>query len=287
MPDDRPKDPGPRKVLVKRHGLVVRVTHWINVVAITLLLMSGLQIFNAHPALYWGQASHFSTPWISMTAQDKGDRMIGVTKVGPVAFESTGLFGWSGKPGAGEKRGFPSWATIPSYRSLADGRIWHFALAWLFVLNGLVYLTAAILGGHLKNDLWPRLKELSPANLWHEIVEHARFRFPKDERARTYNILQKGAYLAVILVLLPLMVGTGLTMSPNMNAAWPWLVELFGGRQSARTIHFLSASGIVAFVVVHLVMVVASGTWNNIRSMITGRYAIEVGPETQAAGEPK
>lgn len=276
MPDARP-----RKVLVRRHGLAVRVTHWINVAAILVLLGSGLQIFNAHPALYWGQASRFSEPWIAMTAKDTGERMIGLTKVGPVTFESTGLFGWSGKEGAREKRGFPAWATIPSYRSLADGRIWHFAFAWLFVANGLVYLTTALVGGHLKNDLWPRRAELKPAHLWREVVEHARLRFPKDERAKSYNILQKAAYLAVILVLLPLMVGTGLTMSPNMNAAWPWLVDLFGGRQSARTIHFLSASGIVVFVAVHLVMVVASGTWNNIRSMITGRYAIEV------EGEPK
>lgn len=276
MPDTRP-----RKVLVRRHGVVVRVTHWINVAAILVLLGSGLQIFNAHPALYWGQASRFSEPWIAMTAKDTGERMIGLTKVGPVTFESTGLFGWSGKEGAREKRGFPAWATIPSFRSLADGRIWHFAFAWLFVANGLVYLATALVGGHLKNDLWPRRAELKPAHLWREVVEHARLRFPKDERARRYNILQKAAYLAVILALLPLMVGTGLTMSPNMNAAWPWLVDLFGGRQSARTIHFLSASGIVVFVAVHLVMVVASGTWNNIRSMITGRYAIEV------EGEPK
>lgn len=276
MPDARP-----RKVLVRRHGLVVRVTHWINVAAILVLLGSGLQIFNAHPALYWGQASRFSEPWIATTAKDTGERMIGLTKVGPVTFESTGLFGWSGKEGAREKRGFPAWATIPSFRSLADGRIWHFAFAWLFVANGLVYLATALVGGHLKNDLWPQRAELKPAHLWREVVEHARLRFPKDERARRYNILQKAAYLVVALVLLPLMVGTGLTMSPNMNAAWPWLVDLFGGRQSARTIHFLSASGIVVFVAVHLVMVVASGTWNNIRSMITGRYAIEV------EGEPK
>ncbi|WP_374573431.1 cytochrome b/b6 domain-containing protein [Phenylobacterium sp.] len=268
----------PRKELVRRHGVIVRVTHWINVAALLVLLMSGLQIFNAHPALYWGQASHFSRPWISMTAQDLGDRMVGVTKIGPVRFDSTGLFGWSGRAGHGEKRGFPAWATIPSYRSLADGRIWHFALAWVFVLNGLVYLSAAILGGHLRNDLWPRLAELKPGHLWREIVEHARLRFPKGEEARRYNILQKLAYLAVILVFLPLMVGTGLTMSPGMDAGLPWLVELFGGRQSARTIHFLSASAIVAFVAVHLAMVVASGTWNNIRSMITGRYAIEVEP---------
>jgi thiosulfate reductase cytochrome b subunit len=107
------------------------------------------------------------------------------------------------------------------------------------------------------------------------VVTHARLRFPKGEEARRYNVLQKLAYLAVALVLLPLMVATGLTMSPGIDAAWPWLLDLFGGRQSARSIHFICASLIVLFVIVHLVMVVASGLFNNLRSMITGRYAIE------------
>jgi thiosulfate reductase cytochrome b subunit len=269
------------RVLVRRHGLVVRVTHWINVVAILVLLMSGLQIFNAHPALYWGQDSRFAEPWVAMTAREEGERLVGVTKLGPVEIETTGVLGASKRRGGWEVRGFPAWATIPSFRSLADGRIWHFAFAWLFVGNGLVYLTGAVLSGHLKGDLWPRRAELRLRHLWHEIVTHARLRFPKGEAARRYNILQKLAYLAVILALLPLMLITGLGMSPNMNAAWPWLIEIFGGRQSARTVHFLSASGVVLFVIVHLGMVVASGTWNNIRSMITGRYAIEVEGEGQ------
>ncbi|MFN3521575.1 MAG: cytochrome b/b6 domain-containing protein [Phenylobacterium sp.] len=266
----------PMRVLIRRHSLMVRVTHWVNVVALVVLLMSGLQIFNAHPALYWGQDSRFAAPWIAMSAQERGERVVGVTTVGPLTFETTGVLGYSARKGVMEPRGFPAWATIPSWRSLADGRIWHFAFAWLFVLNGLAYLSAAILSGHLSNDLWPRRGELSPRHLAHEVVQHARLRFPKGEAARRYNVLQKGAYLAVILVLLPLMLATGLSMSPGMNAALPWLTEVFGGRQSARTLHFLTASAIVAFVLVHLLMVVASGTWNNIRSMITGRYAIEV-----------
>ncbi len=112
--------------------------------------------------------------------------------------------------------------------------------------------------------------------MWHEILDHARLRFPKGEAARRYNALQKGAYLGVIFVLLPLMILTGLTMSPAVDAWQPWLVHLFGGRQSARTIHFICASMVVAFVAVHVVMVLVSGVVNNIRSMITGKYAIEV-----------
>ena len=128
----------------------------------------------------------------------------------------------------------------------------------------------------------PTRGQLSPRHIWHEILEHARLRFPKGEAARRYNVLQKGAYLAIVVILLPLMVATGLCMSPGFNAATHALVDFFGGGQSARTIHFLSAWTIVAFVLLHLFMVVASGTWNNIRSMITGRYAIVPDAKTGA-----
>jgi thiosulfate reductase cytochrome b subunit len=111
------------------------------------------------------------------------------------------------------------------------------------------------------------------------ISEHLRFKFPKGEAAKRYNVLQKLAYLGVAVVLLPLMLLTGLAMSPGMDAAFPLLIDMFGGRQSARTIHFISASLIVLFVLVHLVMVLISGFWNNLRSMITGRYVIEPSEE--------
>jgi thiosulfate reductase cytochrome b subunit len=211
-----------------------------------------------------------------MGAVQKGQRTVGVTTIAGHPFDTTGVLGWSGKPGMEEERGFPAWATVPSYRDLADGRRWHFFFAWLFVINGLVYLTLSLVTRHIQRDLWPKRWQLAPAHIWREVVTHAQLKFPKGEEAKTYNILQKVAYLGVIFVLLPLMIGTGLTMSPGMDAAAPWLLDLFGGRQSARSIHFISASLVVLFVVVHLVMVVASGLWNNVRSMITGRYAIEV-----------
>jgi thiosulfate reductase cytochrome b subunit len=170
---------------------------------------------------------------------------------------------------------------VPSWRDLATGRRWHFFFAWLFAINGLVYLAFGLFGGHFRRDLLPTRAQLAPANIRHEIVTHARLRFPKGEEAKRYNVLQKLSYIGVALVALPLMVATGLTMSPGLDAAWPWLPELFGGRQSARSIHFICASLVVLFVIVHLVMVVASGTWNNIRSMITGRYAIDVEGEAE------
>lgn len=266
----------PAKVLVKRHSVLTRLTHWVNVALIAVLLMSGLQIFNAHPALYWGQASTFAEPWVAMTKEEIGDEPRGITTVGGMRFDTTGLFGWSGKEGMREQRGFPAWATVPSWRDLATGRTWHFFFAWLFVVNGLIYLVWSLIGGHLRRDLLPTRAQLSPKHILHEIGTHARLKFPKGEAARRYNAIQKLTYLTVILVLLPAMLATGLSMSPGFNATLPWLTDLFGGRQSARTIHFISASLIVLFVLVHVVMVVVSGLWNNVRSMITGRYAIEV-----------
>jgi thiosulfate reductase cytochrome b subunit len=273
------------KLLVRRHSGVTRLTHWINVLALSLLLMSGLQIFNAHPALYWGAKSTFERPWLSIGAVERGGQPVGVTRLAGRTFETTGLLGWSGKPGAASPRAFPAWATVPSWRDLASGRRWHFFFAWLFVTNGLIYLAWSLIGGHIRRDLWPTRAQLRLRHVLHEIVTHAQLKFPKGEEARSYNVLQKLSYLAVALLLLPLMVATGLTMSPGFDAAAPWLLDLFGGRQSARSIHFVCASLIVLFVIVHLVMVVASGLWNNIRSMITGRYAIEVEGEIQGEGE--
>jgi thiosulfate reductase cytochrome b subunit len=133
---------------------------------------------------------------------------------------------------------------------------------------------------HIRRDLVPDRHELAPRHVWREIVDHARLRFPSGEQARRYNVLQKLAYIVVIGALLPLMVLTGLTMSPGVDAAFPVLLDIFGGRQSARTLHFVTASLLVAFVVVHVAMVVLSGPWNNMRSMVTGRYAIrQEGPD--------
>ena len=259
--------PPPDRLLVHRHGLVTRTTHWINLAALIVLLLSGLQIFNAHPALYWGEVSTFARPWVSMFAAERGGEAVGITKIGSTYVETTGVLGFSGN----EVRGFPAWATLPGYRSLADGRRWHFAFAWLFVLNGLVYLSAGLIGGHVRRDLLPARDQLTPRHLAREIVDHARLRFPASRR---YNVLQKLTYLAVIFVLLPMMVLTGLSMSPGMNAGFPWLPELFGGRQSARTLHFISAGLIVLFVLVHVAMVLVSGPLNSLRAMITGKYAV-------------
>lgn len=266
--------------IVHRHSASVRVTHWVNVVCLLVLLMSGLQIFNAHPALYFGNKSDFGDPALAMQPARRGDQLYGVTTVFGHQFNTTGVFGLArAEDGGVEIRGFPWSVTLPGYRSLAMGRRWHFFFAWLFVLNGLFYLVYSLWSGHLRRDLAPRGRELK--HIGTSIAEHIKLKFPKGEEAKRYNVLQKLAYLAVVLVLLPLMLATGLAMSPGMDAGYPFLLEIFGGRQSARTIHFITASAIVIFVVVHLVMVLLTGVWNNLRSMITGRYVIKL-PEAQS-----
>ena len=140
------------------------------------------------------------------------------------------------------------------------------------MINGALYLVATVRSRHLSRDLLPTRAELRKVG--HSLVEHARLRFPKGEEARRYNVVQQVTYLFVIFGLLPLIVLTGLCMSPYLNAVVPWLPAVFGGRQSGRTLHFIAASGLVVFFFVHVAMVVLSGFTNNIRSMITGRYVI-------------
>ena len=261
-----------------RHPVVVRITHWVNVICVLFLLMSGLQIFNAHPQLDWGKDTNFEAgELLSIGAERAGGRDVGVTTLLGHQIETTGILGVSTSDGEVEARAFPAWATLPSRRHLAAGRRWHFFFAWILVLNGLVYVIYGLLSGHTWRDLVPSTEQLKalPRSVWN----HIRLQFPKGEEAKHYNVLQKLSYLIIIFGVLPVLILAGLTMSPALNAAFPGVLELFGGRQSARTMHFLAATALVAFVIVHVVMVLVSGAYNNIRSMINGWYAIE--PEAE------
>ena len=226
--------------LVARHRLSTRVWHWVNALAVFVMLMSGMMIFNAHPRLYWGQyGANFDYSWLHFAS-----------------------------------RPFPGWATIPSTYNLAAARRWHLAFAWVLVAGLVAFLIVSLWNRHVQRDLAPETEELKPSHIWDDIKQHALLRFPTGAAALHYNILQKLSYVAVIFILLPLMVLTGLTMSPAMDAAWPFLLDLFGGRQSARSIHFICAAAIVLFIIVHLVMVVLAGPFNEVRSMITGRFRL-------------
>lgn len=224
-----------RPEVIHRHSWPVRLTHWINALTIFIMVGSGLNIFNAHPRLYWGQAgANFDKPFLALHA-------------------------------------WPGWLTIPSYMDLADARHWHFFFAWILLVNGALYLTWSLVSRHIQRNLWPTWKDLR--DIPRSIVDHLKLRHPKGEAAKRYNVLQRLAYLGLVTLMIGMVV-TGLSLSPGIDAFAPWLVVVLGGRQSARTLHFLFASAIVLFVVVHLIEVVLAGPFNEVRSMITGRYAV-------------
>jgi thiosulfate reductase cytochrome b subunit len=258
------------KERVYRHTLPVRLGHWLNVVCLFILIMSGLQIFNAHPALYWGDRSDRERPLLSIgpVKTEAGD-IRGITTIFGHPFDTTGVLGYSN----GSGRAFPGWATIPSAKWLAMGRQWHLFFAWVFVINGLIFTVYALISRHLTRDLTPTGKDVR--EIGKAINDHIRLRHPKGDEANRYNVLQKLAYLGVIFVLAPLIVLTGLTMSPTIDTAFPWLLTIFGGRQAARTIHFIACFSFVGFILIHVSQVILTGFFNNIRSMVTGWFVIK------------
>lgn len=279
-PDAAASGRAPASYLYRRHTLAVRVMHWLNVLALTVLLMSGLMVFNAHPSLNWGKSSYDGKPPLLeiTTREAPGKPQAGVTILFGHAFETTGVLGLStGVDGQPSAVAFPSWITVPGRYSLAEGRLWHFFFAWLLVLNGLAYVGHAVFSRHLQRDLLPTPTDWR--GIGSSIVEHLRFQHPKGEAAKHYNVLQKLAYLAVIFGLLPLIILAGWAMSPWLNSLWPGWVDLLGGRQAARSIHFIVAWLLVLFVAVHVFEVIVSGLWNHLRSMITGRYRITPTPQ--------
>lgn len=264
-----------KRRLFYRHRLPIRVMHWINALSFFLMLMSGLGIFNAHPHLYWGRDSDFDAPLLSITARPGPDgEPHGITQVGAHVFDTDGVLGASRIKGVAQKsaRAFPSWATIPGPQYLATARNWHLFFAWVFVVNGIAYVAFTIFSGHLRRDLLPRRAELR--GIAGSIKDHLLLRHPGGEAAKRYNVLQKFAYLFVIFVLLPLIVLMGLGMSPRLDTLFGGWVGWFGGRQTVRSIHFIVAWTLVAFVLIHVFEVIVTGFWNNLRSMITGRYRV-------------
>ena len=241
---DRPRSGG--RVDTYRHPPLVRISHWLNVIAVVVLIMSGLNILLAHPHLYWGIRSTFADPWVSIP---------------PI----------------------PNWLLLPPGRNLAEARQWHFFFAWLFVINGLIYLVHGFVTRRFGRRLWPTGADIR--GFWPSVKEHARFHFPKDDHARVYNVIQKLTYVAIILVVLPMMLITGLSMSPGFNAIGNVLLEIMGGRQSARTLHFIAGSLIVGFIVIHVGLVIWTGLWNNMRAMITGWFVIEASEKADRKGD--
>ena len=226
-----------------RHSLFVRLTHWIMTLAFLALLVTGLEIVVSHPRFYWGEVGNDNTPTL-FRIPIPASRSLVPTGYGYVMPDQNG---WS--------------------------RYLHFQSAWLLVLVGVLYVGVGVLNGHFRRNVFPGLSDVSPRNLTNSIAHHLRFARPKPEEAWSYNVLQRLAYLAVIFVLFPLIIWTGLAMSPSFVSAFPWAVNILGGQQSARTLHFLLTLGLVLFLLVHLLMVTLAGFWSRVRAMITGRAA--------------
>lgn len=258
--------------LVYRHKVVTRIWHWSNVVAIFIMLGSGLMIFNAHPRLYWGEyGANTDTPWLMIGATST----TGFVQLGQTRVPTTGVLGrWADAEGIQRTRAFPYWATLPASYNLALARRWHLTFAWLLAFGLLFFMIASLFNRHFQRDLVLHREEVKPSHIWWDTKEHLQFRFHNPEKPLAYNVLQKFSYIGVLFIMIPGIILTGLTMSPAMNAAWPWLLDLFGGRQSARSIHFIFAALLFGFIIMHVILVILAGPFNEMRSMITGRFRI-------------
>lgn len=231
----------PHNAETSRHSAVVRVTHWLTVICFLALLISGLEIVISHPRFYWGETGNVNTPPL-FTLHIPSSRSSVPTGYGYVMPDANG---WS--------------------------RYLHFQTAWALVLTGLVYLAVGVWTGHFRRNLVPDEKSRSIGAYWSRIAQYLHRAPPDDAETHSYNVLQRTAYLAVIFLLFPLVIWTGLALSPAFDSAFPAAVNLLGGRQSARTLHFFVSISLVLFLVVHIAMVALSGFTARMRGMITGR----------------
>jgi thiosulfate reductase cytochrome b subunit len=243
-------------LLASRHARWVRISHWILTVSILTLAFTGVVILMAHPRLYWGEVGNDLTPALLELPISRNHRHGGWEKHMPF-FQNTGA------PISASR-------TFDIFNQNGWGRSLHFLAAWCLVVPGAIYLVAGISGGHFRSHIVPSRQELAPTLFWQDVVDHLQLRIPQASGGPRYGLLQKCAYSLVVFVAAPLIVVTGLTMSPAVTAAFPFLLQVFGGYQSARTIHFVAFAALLLFVVVHLVMVVKSGFKRQIRAMTVG-----------------
>lgn len=226
-----PEEPQREAVLAPRHSATVRITHWVTTISFFCLLISGVAILLAHPRLYWGE-----------TGARDGPSLINL----PLPF-------------------------VLDVPIRGPGRYLHFLAAWIALFTGLIYLASGVFTSHFRRHLLPARSDLSWKQIRLVILRHLRFERPPKEEALTYNLLQRLAYLLVVFVVFPLMFWTGLAMSPAVTSVFPAIVTIFGGQQSARTIHFFAAFFLLLFLVIHILMVSLAGLVVRCRAMITGR----------------
>jgi len=254
--------------LVYRHNRITRVTHWVNALALLILFMSGLQIFNAYPSLHWGSKAEPEEAFFSIYATSEDGEIRGYTQFYGWRLETTGFLGLQNTEMGPFPRAFPSWVTIPGYFWLAGGRRWHFFFAWVFVLNGLLYFLYNLATGHMRKFFFtPK----DTRKIFPMVLYYLRLRRESPQEGE-YNPLQKMAYTGVFFVLTPLILLSGMAMSPQLDVAFNWLPALFGGRQSARSVHFILTFLFALFSLGHVLMVLTTGAFNNMRSIVTGWY---------------
>jgi thiosulfate reductase cytochrome b subunit len=225
----------------KRHSAMVRVTHWIATLAFLALLVSGGEIVLSHPRFYWGETGNVNmSPWLNLHLPSSRDTV--PTGYGYVLPDQNG---WS--------------------------RYLHFQAAWLVVGTGLLYMLFGFFAGHFRRNLVPEASDLSLKELGNSVVRHLHFERPAADEAWSYNVLQRLSYLVVIFVLFPLMIWTGLALSFGFTSEFPLAVQLLGGQQTARSLHFLVTILLVLFLFVHVLMVILAGFRNRMRAMISGK----------------
>jgi thiosulfate reductase cytochrome b subunit len=233
----------PTTTVASRHSALVRVTHWITTLCFLALLVSGVEIVISHPRFYWGETGNNLTPTL-FKLPIPASRNLVPTGYGYVMPDENG---WS--------------------------RYLHFQAAWVVILTGLLYAISSLFTGHLRKNLLPGKEDLSWRALSKAIAGHLRFERPSEAEAWSYNLLQRFTYLFVIFVLFPLVIWTGLAMSPAFVSAFPAAVNVLGGQQSARTLHFFVSLALVLFLVVHVGMIWLAGFRSRMWAMITGRTA--------------
>jgi thiosulfate reductase cytochrome b subunit len=245
------QDPG-----TAAHARWIRISHAILAISLLTLATSGVFILMVHPRLYWGEVGNDLTPALVELPISRNYMHGGYTKPVPFFADARGPVSAS--------------RTYDIFNQNGWGRSLHFLAAWFLVVPGLIYLLAGAFGGHFRRHIVPRSNELKPRHVWRDVLDHLRMRIPPATGGPQYGLLQKLAYGSVVFVMAPLMVISGLTMAPAVSAAYPFLLSMFGGYQSARTIHFLTFVALVTFVVMHVVMVIKSGFKRQIRGITVG-----------------
>jgi thiosulfate reductase cytochrome b subunit len=239
-----------------RHARWVRIVHWIATGSIFTLAVSGFVILMAHPRLYWGEVGNNLTPALFELPISRNHEHGGWENRTPFFEGSASLVSAN--------------RTYEIFNQNGWGRSLHFLAAWFLVVPGALYLLAGIFSGHFRLHIWPGSDQLTPRLFWRELIAHMHLRIAPATGGPDYGLLQKCAYSGVVFVALPLTVLTGLVMSPRISAAFPFVSSAVGGFQSVRTIHFFAFVALVLFVVVHVVMVIASGFRRQMRGMTLG-----------------